>query len=71
MQIDDGVAMPLLARTRYPFEELEVGQSFVITDASRAALHRLRVAAAYWSNKLDASFVVRPVPEGVRAWRVC
>jgi hypothetical protein len=64
-KIEKGV--PIIGRQKYPFGEMEVGDSFL---ADEALLDRLRAAAAHFGKNHNKKFAVRQVPEGVRVWRV-
>jgi len=53
--------------TKYPFAEMEVGDSFLfpreLVDAGSRLFH--------WNRKFpDRKFVSRHTPEGIRCWRV-
>lgn len=51
---------------KYPFEDMEVGDSFLVRDQPRQHMseHASRIG-----KKLGRRFMVRTVPEGVRVWR--
>ena len=73
--IQDNVPLPKLRayRSRYPFSEMRVGQSFFIPGVR---VQRVSHAAVYWAKRLGDGyrFVSRTVTEdgqeGVRCWRV-
>jgi hypothetical protein len=69
--IDKGVKMPsdAVKRTpKYPFHEMNVGDSFV---ASACLTDRLRTAMSAWGKKLGRKFILRKIGEQVvRVWRV-
>lgn len=66
IKIEKNVPMPLRAK-KYPFAEMEVGDSFV-TDVSAK---RLSNSAAFFGIKNNMKFSVRTLPDGsVRCWRV-
>ena len=54
-------------QTKYPFLQLEIGDSFLVTDARRPKVGN----AAYVAGKLHGrKFTARTVEGGVRVWRV-
>ncbi len=64
-----------LARPKYPFEEMVVGDSFKVSrfgKAKRKIASRLGSAARDFvaKNHPDWKFSVRQVEDGVRVWRV-
>jgi hypothetical protein len=77
-QIESGVEIPPqsqpLRKTKYPFNRLNVGDSFVFpvsTDEDREAVqNRLQSAAANWGRSRGMRFVTRRVTQGIRVWRV-
>ena len=77
-QIESGVEIPPqsqpLRKMKYPFNRLNVGDSFVFpvaTDEDREAIqNRLQSAAANWGRSRGMRFVTRRVTQGIRVWRV-
>ena len=67
--IDKDIPLPRHS-SFYPFQEMEVGDSFIVTKKSRPTIAGI---ARYWSKKLDYKFSTREVVEkgveGVRVWR--
>jgi hypothetical protein len=62
--IDKDVPIP----SYYPFEKMEVGDSFVSTATKR---HSLSVAMLRYSRKTGKKFVSRTIDDGsIRVWRV-
>jgi hypothetical protein len=60
--IDKGVPIP----NRFPFDKMEVGDSFVITTKRQTA----SVAARRYGDKHRMKFVTRQMPDGtIRCWR--
>lgn len=62
-------------RTKYPFSEMQVGDSFFIpcSDAAmRQTVNNLIVSAKGWSsrNNNSAKFTARAVEGGARVWRL-
>jgi len=66
--IQKGVPLPKRANNKYPFQEMEVGDSFELPVSQKAA-----VARSAWSRglELEAKFTVRQISdETVRVWRI-
>jgi len=60
--IEKGVPIP----GRFPFGEMEVGDSFVITTKRQTA----SVAARRYGDKHNMKFITRQMPDGtIRCWR--
>ena len=60
--IDKNVPLP----ARFPFDKMEVGDSFVITTKRQTA----SVAARRYGDKHGMKFVTRQMPDGtIRCWR--
>ena len=71
--IEKNVPMPLtvgqnFGETKYPFAEMEVGDSFALIKS----LETVRQAARNWSLSTGSSFrfSLRKTPDGFRCWRV-
>lgn len=76
-KIDKGIEMPASREAKYPFGEMEVGDSFFIPDKKRIA--DVRVYARNWIFKGPQAlrevragyrFSIRLWEDGVRCWRV-
>jgi hypothetical protein len=52
---------------KYPFKEMEVGDSFLITDPDLAASIRVQASVR---SKLGKKFTCRSGPDGIRVHRV-
>lgn len=70
--IEDGVEIPPIGQaqrrpfsSKYPFAELEVGQSFLVPGPGRS-VQSLSVRAGH---KLGRKFVTRQTNHGLRVWR--
>ena len=62
LPIDKNVPLP----ARFPFEQMEVGDSFVITTKRQTA----SVAARRYGDKHGRKFITRKMPDGtIRCWR--
>ncbi len=71
IKIDRGVPMPARPtppgrKTRYQWEKMEVGDSFLFPRGLRGAHQQ----AAQASKKYGRTFRVRKTPDGFRCWRV-
>jgi len=53
---------------KYPFDEMEVGDSFLIPEGVKR--HTVAVAALRYWRKTGKKFTTRKVPEGYCCWRV-
>ena len=74
IKIEKGVPVPknITRKAKYPFREMEVGDSFFITDKVDAERTRKKVSAAatmFCQNK-DYKFKTQTFDSGVRIWRV-
>ena len=55
---------------RYPFDRMEVGDSFFLPPRKDGVLPNVNAAAKQWGDKRGRKFSVRSVDGGVRVWRV-
>lgn len=80
MKIDKYIPLPIQTRKRklkYPFDKLEVGESFVAGSYTDNLIQSVRTTAAHYVNKLPADktikLSVRKVIENekevIRVWR--
>lgn len=53
-------------RSKYPWVELDIGQSFMVKDA---LLRSMSSTACHAGKRLGKKFIVRTVDGGVRVWR--
>lgn len=68
MQLEKGVAIPVKReRVNYPYEGMEVGDSFL---AAGATLAQMCYQDRKWGKKLGREFTCRKEGDGVRVWRV-
>lgn len=68
--IEDNIPLPRRTvgrKTKYPLDQLEVGQSFVVPAKSP---RRMASYAYTRGKKIGRRFAVRNVGSGVRVWRV-
>ena len=72
IQIDKGIAIPVFGRrgrtSQYPWEAMEVGDSFFVRNRT-AANFRSTCEKASVRHK-PKKFICRDVEGGVRAWRI-
>lgn len=69
-EIDNDVPVPT-TRSKYPFDEMEVGDSFFVSGGSKLTLRKMRSASNWATKKFpDTKYSVRAVENGVRIWRV-
>lgn len=75
-EIEDGIPLPPHTRReiRYPFPELEVGQSFLVPwpdgRQPQSFANQISSRATQWGRRLGRVFRTRSSREGVRVWRV-
>ena len=71
-ELDKNVPMPK-ASSKYPFEDMDVGDSFFVADGDDEnwkTLRKMRGASNWASKKFpDTKYSVRKVDNGVRVWR--
>ena len=69
-EIEKGVPLPTSRQpvSAYPFRLMEVGDSFLLSDA--AVIKRARASAYMASKRLGRKFACRRVADGWRFWRV-
>lgn len=68
MKIEKGVPVPVIAEpVRYPFESMQVGDSFFVEGG---VLTRLCNAHGRAGRRMGRKFTARKVEGGVRVWRV-
>lgn len=67
VRIERNVPMePAHNKAKYPFRQLEIGESFFIPDTTQA---NIATMAWRWSKKLGRKYETRKRPGGVRVWR--
>lgn len=69
LQIDTGVTMPT-GRTKYPFRDMEPGDSILFTNHKKSNSARVSALRFVRMHEPEWVFKVRKVPEGWRLWRV-
>lgn len=73
VKIDKNVPLPPKAIEKYPFEDMEVGDSFLFPDhvkktSAYAMGHKMN--NIYKERTMENRFTVRRTPEGYRCWRI-
>lgn len=66
--IEKGIPLPTKAKTvcPYPWEEMEVGDSFLVPGAKRVTMAS---ACRYAGKKRGRRYIARPMADGIRCWR--
>lgn len=65
MKVDKNIPFPT---SRYPFGDMEVGDSFLLpTEVRRASVHSLAIR---FGRDKGIKFSIRKTPEGFRCWRI-
>lgn len=68
LQIEQGIVMPS-TRTKYPFLDMEPGDSILLTSKAQADSARVASIRFVKVHRPDWSFVLRKVENGWRLWR--
>lgn len=66
MKIEKGVPMPKSGRKKYPFGQMEVGDSFYTENHFRT----VAPSACGYGQRHGKKFSVRKEGEGTRCWRI-
>lgn len=74
-EIENGIEIPKSNYgyySKYPFGEMEIGESFFVPFGDDKHIIRVRVqtAASYYGKRNNVRFLTRTVDGGVRVWRV-
>lgn len=70
-KIESGVPMPeRVIRKKYPYEQLEVGQSFFVPCKKDAAKMKQISIGSTAARHKPKRFTVSVVKDGVRCWRI-
>ncbi len=68
-KIEKEVALPpMWDRSTYPFEEMEIGDSFFVP--GRENCERVRAMASYKNKSHMKKFIIRTFSDGIRVWRI-
>ncbi len=65
--IEKDIPAPKGRNTKYPFDDMEIGDSFVAPNTARS---NLSAAASAAGRKLRRKFVTADTENGPRVWRV-
>ena len=69
--IEKGIPVPKMTgagrKTKYPFESMQVGDSFFVKDGTVKTLSR---SCGIYGKRLNRKFTSRTVEGGARVWRV-
>ncbi len=69
--IEKGIPVPKMTgagrKTKYPFESMQVGDSFFVKDGTVKTLSR---SCGTYGKRLERKFTSRTVDGGARVWRV-
>lgn len=72
VSLETGIPIP--ETSKYPWQRLEVGESFLVPSDTiedrRLTRGRLARLAVYHGRRRGTRYTIRSVPEGVRVWRV-
>lgn len=70
MEIEKNESLPEAKAQRYPFEQMEVGDSVLVADLPKA--ESIQNAAYAWGKKNGTGFKMtrRKVDNGYRVWRI-
>ena len=68
LQIEQGIVIPS-TRTKYPFLEMEPGDSILLSSKAQADSARVASIRFVKVHRPDWSFVLRKVENGWRLWR--
>ena len=72
ISVEKGVPLPPEKRgrpTRYPWDEMNVGDSFLYSKRHAMSRHASSAASSAGRSR-GWTFTTRKVPEGVRIWRI-
>jgi hypothetical protein len=65
-----GTVTPFKNRTSYPFKEMDIGDSFLLTEYKKAESARIAALLSSKRKSLQWKFSVRKVSEGWRVFRI-
>jgi hypothetical protein len=70
MKIEKGIPMPN-AEGKYPFKQMDVGDSFAVKVEDKRTSSRVSTYAHYAGKRLGMKFTVRTIDKKiVRVWRI-
>lgn len=65
-EIEKGIKVPTKAHSKYPFDKMKVGDSFLVPAEQQ---NHARVTAYAYAKRNNIKIVVRKVDGGFRIWR--
>lgn len=68
MKIEKNIPMPETRKTKYNWQDMEVGDS-VFFAAKKTQIYKEGASAHSWGRSNNVKFTVRSVEGGVRIWR--
>jgi len=69
-KIDKNYAIPPLMRSKFPFREMKVGDSFFVPKKEKVPTSNVRCAAESWKKSHPGfTYASRTVEGGLRVWR--
>jgi len=74
-KIEKNLQLPTKRHNKFPFDKMEIGDSFLVPKSEITALENMRqniynAAAAYRTKQPDFKCSVKAVEDGIRVWRV-
>ena len=69
-EVEPNVEIPAVGqgrKSKYPWSEMVVGDSFVVEHTTSSAMSAIAIRAG---ERLGMKFSCRTMPEGIRVWRV-
>ncbi len=72
MKIEKGMPIPEKGNkeSKYPFNELEIGDSVVVCDYSAENMRKINSILYYYTSKSDKKFTQRQEGDKIRVWRI-
>jgi hypothetical protein len=68
IKIEKGLPLVPYNNTRWPFDSMEIGDSFLIPSQTKSST--VSAAARFHSKIKGTKFSVRKTPDGHRCWRI-
>lgn len=69
-KIEKNISYPKKRDRKYPFSEMEIGDSFFVPHKDMKNKNVLSTAAFYHSRSENKQFRTQTVSDGVRCWRI-
>ena len=61
--------IPVTKTTKYPWKDMEVGDSFLVPNKDKDTVHALQNAARLSGKKHNRDYITRKLDKGIRCWR--